>query len=132
MTPRRDPGARARAVQTATRWYANPAPPGRGRTSSGELMGRRPAAAARSRSSPGRGTLAPLMIRLRVRKSAAFFRVWWRAGFVKPKQSNVELVRTRRRRSVFLNVFKLNVCHVMPGGLQGRAIESHSITLVER
>jgi hypothetical protein len=68
---------------------------------------------------------------LRVRKSAAC-RVRWRAGSDKQKRSNVEPVRTRRRRSVCLNVFKLNVCHVMSCGLQGRAIESHSITLVER
>jgi hypothetical protein len=67
-----------------------------------------------------------------LRLAAAAFRVWWRAGSVKPEQSKVELVRTRRPRSIFLNVFKLNLCHVIPGGLQGRPIESHSITLVER
>jgi hypothetical protein len=69
---------------------------------------------------------------LRMHKSAAFFRVRRRAGFVKPKRSFVEPVRTRRRHSVFLNVFKLNVHHVMPCGLQGRAVESHPMTLVER
>jgi hypothetical protein len=61
MTPRRDPGARARAVPTATGWYANPAPPGRGRTSSGELMGRR---------GSGYGTTAVAMTTQRHRRLA--------------------------------------------------------------
>jgi hypothetical protein len=64
------------------------------------------------------------------RLAAAAFRVWSRAGSFKPKHSMVEPVRTRRLGSVFLKVFKPNLCHVMPGGLQGRAIESRSITLV--
>src|ERR1700729_2014361 len=64
----------------------------------------------------------------RVRESAALIRVWWRAGVVEPNRSNVEPVRTRRRRSVLLNVLKLCLCHDMRCGLQSRAIESHSIT----
>jgi hypothetical protein len=47
------------------------------------------------------------------------------------KKSQVEPVAIRRPRSVFLDVFKPNPCHAIPGGLQGRAIESRSITLVE-
>jgi hypothetical protein len=67
-----------------------------------------------------------------LRLTAADFRVWWRAGCVKRKRSNVEPVRTRRPRSVFLNVFKLNYRHALRGSVKFRAIESHSITPVER
>ena len=68
----------------------------------------------------------------RISSGAAVFGVWWRAGFGKQKRSKVEPVMTSRQRSVFLNVCELNHWHVMPGGLQGCAIESHPITLVQR
>lgn len=80
-------------------------------------------------ASPSRG--AGNLLTIRLGTSADAFRVWWRAGSVKPKRSVVEPVRTRRFRSVFLIVIKLNIYHVMPGGLQGRAIESRSITVAE-
>lgn len=67
--------------------------------------------------------------------AAATFRIWWRADSANRKRSKVEPFRIRRHRSVFQQVFKLNVCHPStiwcPGGLQGRAIETHSITPVE-